>query len=824
MRAVCLVTAATTAQARVMAGSLCRHHPDWEIDLVLLGREGSVSAGRGSWHMTSIEELLGLDLDEMLSLFAPETLLRLLVPRVLREHARRHSEPVIHIPAGALVMGALAPLVAPLGACPAVLVRRTSSELPEDGLGPSRRQLIEAGRTSPELMAVNASEQSGAFLDWWIHRLDRIMGTPDGRRIGHVAEDHGWAYRSLELAPTLFDATVVADPGCNLSSWNLHEHTLEKLGDQLVMDGGRRVRLLDLSGFDPERRYALSPISTRVKLSRSPLLRELTHAYAEELRAAGWERGTRADIGRRLANGIVYDEALQGLHTHARALGEDLGDPFTPAGTDRFIAWLTSPAVRGGSHGINRYVFHRVLWERGDVLDVFPDLDQYDGPGFVQWCRTHGRRELRFPDELLPENVPPVSSPPGAVDPDPGVRAASTGAQPRGGADGSLGVRVTGYMGHVLGLGSAARGYASALTAAGVQVSTVTVDLDHLQAPTLLAADYGRHTYDELVSEGGHGFELVCVNPDELPDYVSRIGSDYFRGPRIGVWGWEVDAIPERWARAFPLVDEVWVYSRFVAENIGAVAPVPVTSLPPPVAAPPPTAPLRLGVSDGFLFLFIFDYMSTIQRKNPVGLIEAFRRAFGVGEGPQLLIKTINAPLRPLHEEALLLAAQDRPDIHVIDRSLTGEEMNGLIAACDCYVSLHRSEGFGLTMAEAMAVGKPVIGTAYSGNVDFMNSENSLLVNYELTRVGADVEIYPPEAEWAEPSLEHAAALMRRVYDDPETGSRLGARAKEDIARFLSPTATGTAMRSRLSQLTATARPGASRVQALRRRLGISRR
>ena len=126
--------------------------------------------------------------------------------------------------------------------------------------------------------------------------------------------------------------------------------------------------------------------------------------------------------------------------------------------------------------------------------------------------------------------------------------------------------------------------------------------------------------------------------------------------------------------------------------------------------------------------------MSTIQRKNPVGLIEAFRRAFAAGEGPRLLIKTINAPLRPLHEEALLDAAQGRPDIHIVDRSLTAEEMDGLIAGCDCYVSLHRSEGFGLTMAEAMAVGKPVIATAYSGNVDFMNRDNSLLVDYELTR------------------------------------------------------------------------------------------
>ncbi len=149
--------------------------------------------------------------------------------------------------------------------------------------------------------------------------------------------------------------------------------------------------------------------------------------------------------------------------------------------------------------------------------------------------------------------------------------------------------------------------------------------------------------------DGGHGFEIVAVNADELPGFVERLGEDYFEGPRIGIWGWETNSIPSRWQRAFALVQEIWVYSRFMAENIGAVAPVPVVALPPPVQRPrEPAEPLRLGVPDGFLFLFVFDYLSTVQRKNPVGLVEAFKRAFAPGEGPQLLIKTINGPLRPL--------------------------------------------------------------------------------------------------------------------------------------------------------------------------------
>jgi glycosyltransferase involved in cell wall biosynthesis len=333
--------------------------------------------------------------------------------------------------------------------------------------------------------------------------------------------------------------------------------------------------------------------------------------------------------------------------------------------------------------------------------------------------------------------------------------------------------------------------------------------------PVELDVDYARHGFEDLVHDGAHGFEIVAVNADELPDFVTRLGEDYFEGPRIGIWGWETNSIPRRWQRAFRLVDEIWVYSRFMAENIGSVAPVPVVVLPPPVEAPNDGVErLRLDVPEGFLFLFVFDYLSTVQRKNPVGLIEAFKRAFPQAGGPQLLIKTINAPLRPLAEEEVLWAAHGRGDIHVLDRSLTSEELTGLMAACDCYVSLHRAEGFGLTMAEAMAMGKPVIATAYSGNVDFMNAENSYLLDYTMGRVGAECEIYPPDGEWADPSIEHASQLMKRVYAEPAEAKAKGERARADVSRLLSPEATGRSMRLRLEHLAGISRPHAPYVVA----------
>ncbi len=787
----------------------------------------------------------------------------LLLPHLLLRLLEQEPGPVVHLPGSAWLLDDLRPLETLLERTGVVLVPRTSVDVPDDGLEPSLAQLERAGRIAPTVMAVDGGSAAREFLAWWGAHVEQALGSLDALSAGDRPEDRPWLSRFLELAPARFATGVLEDPGCNLSLWNLHRHTLAQGGRGVKVDGDVPLRFLNLPGFDPDRPYRLAANASRARVSRSPVLRGLCQRYADELREGGWNDAEhRHEVGRRLFGGLVYDDALRAIYGRALALGEDFGDLFGEAGTNAFLAWLERPAPRGAAHGINRYVFYRVSRERPDVLRAYPDLDGDDAAGFVAWCSAFGRRELGIPERFMPKPagarraaIPSggrprthVSEP--AAEPiqeavrsddaptDSAARLAQERPSPaerptpeerptatkRPTADErrapeerpsptrstqDLAVRLTGYMGHTLGLGAAARGYVEALAAAGVPVSTVSVPLHHLALPVALEEAYGRHGFEDLIHGARHGFEIVAVNADELPDFVERLGEEYFEGPRIGIWGWETNAIPDRWQRAFALVQEIWVYSRFMAENIGAVAPVPVLALPPPVQRPAePVAPTRLGVPDGFLFLFVFDYLSTVQRKNPVGLIEAFKSAFAPGEGPQLMIKTINAPLRPLSEEELLWAAHGREDIHVVDRSLSTSELNGLMAGCDCYVSLHRAEGFGLTLAEAMAIGKPAIATGYSGNVDFMDSANSYLVDYTIGRVGPECEIYPPEGEWAEPALEHAAELMRHVLEHPEEAAAKGERAAADVARLLSPQAAGGRMRARLEELAGVSRAG----------------
>jgi glycosyltransferase involved in cell wall biosynthesis len=834
MHVITLATPSTLPQARVLADSLRRHQPDWPLDILFVGRDREADTdGGGTSRLRSVADELDVDVERLIASHDEEDLIALLLPRVLKSYSARGIGPLLHLPPTAWVLGDLAPVPTALETRSVLLVPRMTADVPNDGLLPAREQMELAGRMSDTIVGVDGTAGADGFLTWWTGRLEQTLGSLDGRSVGARPEDRPWLARLLELAPARFATGVLEDPGCNLSMWNLHLHSLQSTHEGTLVDGRWPLRWLDLPGFRPDRPHQLGAGASRVRISRSPALRELCLAYAGELERAGWSAGDRRhDIGRRLAEGLVYDDALDALRMRAEALGERYDDLFDPDGGDAraFVSWLEGPAPAGGEYGVNRYVYYRVARERSDVVRAYPDLDGLDGPEYVEWCWVFGREEVSIPDRFMPPQPgstavrphtaatgrsprtsgPSASEPaedataetaesaltPAASEPDSRTPAEQNGAQPA--------VRVTGYLSHTLGLGAAGRGYAQALEAAGVAVSTASVPLHHLELPLELQDGYGRHGFEDVVHDGvHHGFEIVAVNADELPSFVGRLGEDYFQGPRIGIWGWETDTIPVRWQRAFALVQEVWVYSRFMAGNIGAVAPVPTIALPPPVQPPPePATPLRLDVpDDGFLFLFVFDYLSTIQRKNPVGLIEAFKRAFAPGEGPRLLLKTINGPLRPLAEEEVLWAAHGRPDIHVLDRSLSGEQLNGLMAGCDCYVSLHRSEGFGLTMAEAMAIGKPVIGTGYSGNLDFMNAENSYLVEYELGRVGPDCEIYPPEGTWAQPSVEHAAESMRRVVERPEEAAAIGARAREDIARELSAQTTGKAMRRRLEEL-----------------------
>jgi glycosyltransferase involved in cell wall biosynthesis len=342
----------------------------------------------------------------------------------------------------------------------------------------------------------------------------------------------------------------------------------------------------------------------------------------------------------------------------------------------------------------------------------------------------------------------------------------------------SQGVNVVGFFRAEFGHGEAARRMLAGIERAGVPHATIAVKTPHHRE---------KHPFTARPDEAVYTTNVVCLNPEHMLEFAQHGGAELFLDHyTVGVWCWEASRFPDAFRPAFDLVDEIWVASDYVAGIVADATDKPVHVFPMPVEVAPPPALSRAEVGlpeDRFVFLFAFDFFSTSERKNPLGLIDAFTRAFAPGEGPLLVIKTINGHKQAAELKRLQRAASERPDIRIVDDYVSGEQMRGLVASCDCYVSLHRSEGFGFPLAEAMSYGKPVIATGYSGNLTFMDDGNSYLVGFGLTPVPPGTANYPVGALWADPDLDEAATAMRRVVDHPDEAAARGRRGRKTIVR-----------------------------------------
>ncbi len=374
------------------------------------------------------------------------------------------------------------------------------------------------------------------------------------------------------------------------------------------------------------------------------------------------------------------------------------------------------------------------------------------------------------------------------------------------------GVNAIGDFDATTGLMEAGRRIVSGIVTAGVDVA-VTRLASHADrnatrtTPTLAHLPAGRP----------HAIDLWLLNINEL-GLVTDVDLRPPDQPRyaIGCWFWELTGMPPGLSTQLQRVDEVWVASQFVRESMRAAAPagLPVHVMGCLVEAPAPPTIWRsppLADPDSTTFFFNFDVNSTPARKNPWAVIEAFREAFPPGDrgrAASLIVKVQHLERVPAFEAALRDAIADVRGV-LIDAELTRAQMNALLGSIDVYVSLHRSEGFGLGIAEAMYLGKPAIVTAYSGNMDFTDAANSCLVGYRLRTIesgdhaalpGAAI-LYLPGLEWADPSVEDAARWMRLLHDRPSLRGRIGQAAAATIRQRYSPRMVQARLARRLSQI-----------------------
>jgi glycosyltransferase involved in cell wall biosynthesis len=379
-------------------------------------------------------------------------------------------------------------------------------------------------------------------------------------------------------------------------------------------------------------------------------------------------------------------------------------------------------------------------------------------------------------------------------------------------------VTLIGFPFRTTGRGEHIRAVWRALTSVGVPARIHNLEPHVAAEDTTLEQEFGPYLIDTVPA----GIRLYHLNGDEVPfckPLMSRRRAGYFArrstfasGHNIVFPAWELPHYPAAWARDLEHFDEVWAESQFIYDSIRPAVNTMVLHV--PCACEPHVSPLidrsYFGIPPNrYAILFFFDFRSYPSRKNPHAAIETFRRLRDAR--PDADVQFVLKLNRSSHDPAVAAeiskaTAQFGDRITVIDATLSTNEVRNLVRCSDCFLSLHRSEGFGRGPAEAMFFGKPAIATGWSGNMEYMDANNSFPVRFGLIPVGADEYPFPQDQVWADPDVDHAAQLLIRLVNDPLYGKTIGERARAHMQANYSDAVLGARYRARFEQIASRAR------------------
>ncbi|MFF2018149.1 glycosyltransferase [Paenibacillus sp. NPDC058177] len=362
------------------------------------------------------------------------------------------------------------------------------------------------------------------------------------------------------------------------------------------------------------------------------------------------------------------------------------------------------------------------------------------------------------------------------------------------------GVNLVGFARAEMGIGESCRIAAKSMTA--VEIPFVILNFKGTN-PASMKDETWIH---KEVTEPQYNVNVFHINAEQMQEIYTEFGSSIFKERyNIGFWHWELPDFPDEWYESFNLVDEIWVPSVFVADAISLKSPVPVVRIPHSIEVVVDHKRERsyYGIpEDTFLFLTMYDLKSYQDRKNPQASIEAFKRTFSPDDYNVGLVIKINGNYQADPEiELITKLVGDFKNIYIISETLSRNDTNALINVTDCFISLHRSEGFGLGLAEAMYLGKPAIGTNWSSTTDFMNHENSCPVKYKLVQIGKDHGPYKAYQMWADPDVDHAGEYMYKLVHDKEYYVNIANSGQKFIKDFYSPKAVGELIQKRLKYI-----------------------
>jgi glycosyltransferase involved in cell wall biosynthesis len=365
-----------------------------------------------------------------------------------------------------------------------------------------------------------------------------------------------------------------------------------------------------------------------------------------------------------------------------------------------------------------------------------------------------------------------------------------------------LGINIFGFINGEFGIAEATRLNCKAIQKAGIPLNILNYDVrtNH---------NSGDLTFKNFSDTAPYSINLVQVSPStsEILHFFEYFEYSLFKGKyNILYVAWESETLPEDYIVNINLFDEVWTPSEYCKKCLEKFIALPIHIIPHPIdidlkSTEDPDA-LNFYDNDLFNFLFIFDYNSSIERKNVINLIEIFKDTFDKDDNNAFLtIKTSKSDRFATEKKSILQTVGCSKKIRIVEKIFDKNALNHIINNCDSYISLHRSEGFGLTLAEAMYLGKPTIATGYSGNLQFMNNENSFLIEAIKTSYGSNDLNYNSDTIWSEPSLQKASEFLKKVYSGEDDVVKIAEKGRYTIIDDFSLSRIGELIKKRCLEL-----------------------
>lgn len=638
-----------------------------------------------------------------------------------------------------------------------------------------------AGIYNLGFLAVGAGREANEILRWWSRRLTYqcVNDQPNGIFVDQ---------KFMDLVPGFADgAKILRDPSYNVAYWNLHQRALSGDGGMWTVDG-RPLCFFHFSGISATDSACLSKHSLAFRgAGMSAPLRSLVAHYVSQLLANG--HGSYPD------GDYAYGRFASGTHISAlirRMFRERhltwAGDPF-----ESYEEFLQLPHAEGFGApdawitNLMHYMRAREPWLQAN----FPPSGSASAKAFREWYVKHAHTLIKDRRLVEPVALQAAQVPASSVMRRPPSRRNESEAE----------VSVIGYLRLALGVGEAGRQVLGSLKDSGVKARGLPIDLNS-------ASQGGDHSLEHLFEDHADGrIQIFNVNADQLAHVVdhlaTRLRADAYR---VVIPFWELEEFPAPWLSAFDLVDEVWAPTRFIQAMLAPKLFKPVVYMPLPLRFDKPTSVDRRKFdlpADAFIFFFAFDFLSYVERKNPMAVIRAYKRAFGEEEraNVKIVIKALNGDRLPADGQAMRDSLRADPDILLVEETLNRPDTLELIAACDAVVSLHRSEGLGLLIAEALAMEKPVIATDYSATTELVSQETGWPVDFAIVDVHPGQYVFPEGQVWAEADEKHAASQMRQVFLHPEEARRRAVAGRAFLEETHGAAACGRRVAQRLSQL-----------------------